>query len=350
MRKQILVVDDNIVSLKQVSALLAGHYGFSLSRSGREALKFCEQEAPDLVLLDVEMPNMDGFETLAALKAIPGMAGVPVIFLTGNIDAATEIRALESGARDFIRKPADKDILLHRVGFHLRLHDYQTNLEKTMKELERSIVVSFADLVECRDGNTGGHVLRTSRCVEIIGRRLLDKGLFSKELSGKNLELMVRGAPFHDIGKIGISDVTLLKPGALTDREYDEVKRHTEIGARILKNIYRRTPDQHYLEYAALMAEGHHERYDGNGYPHGLRGEEIPLCSRLMAVANVYDACLTDRAYRPALSRDEACAVVVQGKGTEFDPCVVDAFLEVREKLALLDESRELLPGGVYNS
>jgi putative two-component system response regulator len=321
-----LVVDDNLTSLKQIGTLLSGHYEFSLFKSGRDAIKFCKHDIPDLVLLDVDMPEMDGFETLARLRANPKMAGIPVIFITGNTDTVTEIKALEAGARDVVKKPADRDILLYRVGIHLELLDYQTNLENTMKELKSGIAVSFADIIERKDDNTGEHVLRTSKYVEIIGRELLDRGGFRDELSEENLELIVCGAPFHDIGKIGVSDVILLKPSKLTDEEYAEVKKHTTIGSRVLQNIYKRTPDQHYLKYASLMAEGHHERYDGKGYPRGLAGERIPLCSRLTAVANVYDSCLTDRIYRPALSADEARGIIAQGRGTEFDPYIVDAF------------------------
>jgi putative two-component system response regulator len=238
--KQILVVDDNLTSLRQISALLAGHYGFSLTRSGPEAIDYCRAAPPDLVLLDVNMPGMDGFETIAGLKAISGMAEVPVIFLTGNLDSETEVMALEAGAVDYITKPADRDILRHRMGLHLELRDYQTNLENTKKELQNGIVASFADLVDCKDGNTGWHVLRTGKNVELLGRELLKLGAFPDELSAESLELMVQGAPFHDIGKIGISDVILTKPTSLSPDEYEVIKQHTAIGARILKNIYRR--------------------------------------------------------------------------------------------------------------
>ena len=167
--KSIMVVDDNIASLRQVGAHLTGRYDFSLVKSGKDALAFCAADVPDLILLDVEMPEMSGFETIAELKRNPVLAKVPVIFLTGNIDSATEIRALEAGAMDFIRKPVDKDILRHRIELYLELYDYQHDLENTLQDLENSIVVSFADLIECKDDNTGGHVLRTKEYVEILG-------------------------------------------------------------------------------------------------------------------------------------------------------------------------------------
>ncbi|MDR3265005.1 MAG: response regulator [Synergistaceae bacterium] len=337
MMERILVVDDNLTILKQIGAQLADSYDVLLAGSGVLALRICAQENPDLVLLDIEMPGMDGFETIAGLKQDPSLAHIPVIFLTGHRDAATEIRALGSGAMDFIAKPVNKDILLHRIELHLRYATYQNHLENTVRELEDSIVVSFAELIEYKDEKMGGHVLRTSKYVELLGRRLLEMGRFGDDFDEADLKMMVRAAPFHDIGKIGVSDVFLLKPGPLSAEEYEEVKKHTVIGARVLKAIHDRTPTQSYLGYAQLFAEGHHERYDGKGYPHGLAGDEIPLCCRLMSVANVYDACVTPRIYRPALTHQEAREVILEGKGTEFDPFIVEVFDAMYEKFAKLN-------------
>ncbi|MDR3230374.1 MAG: response regulator [Synergistaceae bacterium] len=336
MMKRILVVDDSLTTLKQIGAQLANSYDVLLAGSGALALQIGAQEKPDLVLLDVEMPVMDGFETIAELKRNPFLGHVPVIFLTGHNDTATEIRALESGAMDFITKPLNRDILLHRIELHLRYSTYQNHLESIIRDLEDSIVVSFAELIGYKDEMTGGHMLRTSKYVELLGRRLLEMGWFGSDFSESDLNMMVRAAPFHDIGKIGISDVFLLKPGPLSAEEYEEVKKHTTIGARVLKAIHDRTPAQTYLEYAQLFAEGHHERYDGTGYPHGLGGEEIPLCCRLMSVVNVYDACVTPRIYRPALTHEEARRAVLAGRGTEFDPFIVDVFDSIYEKFAKL--------------
>jgi putative two-component system response regulator len=206
-------------------------------------------------------------------------------------------------------------------------------------------VLSFADLVECKNDNTGGHVLRTSKYVEILGRELLKRGFFPDDITEGSVELITRAAPFHDIGKIGISDVILLKPGPLDEEEYNEVKRHTVIGANVLLNIYERTPTQHYLKYAAIAAEGHHERYDGKGYPYGLKGEEIPIVSRLMAVANVFDACLTERIYRKALSPPEAFEVIMKGRGTEFDPTIVDCFADTYPEFPAMDMNHHHILG-----
>jgi putative two-component system response regulator len=343
MAKQILVVDDNLASLKQMGAQLASHYEVSLAKSGALALQICKQERPDLILLDVEMPEMDGFQTISRLKADPDLNPIPVIFLTGNHDSATEIRALQSGAMDFITKPANKDILFHRLELHLQFAAYQCSLENTVKELENSIVTSFAELVECKDDNAGTHVLRTGKYVEILGKELLKTGVFGEELTEADLDMMVRAAPFHDIGKVGISDTLLLKEERLTKDEYEEVKKHTLIGARFLASLYERTPEQHYLKFAKLIAESHHEKYDGTGYPHGLAGDHIPLCARIMAVANVYDSCITDRVYRRALSHEDACGVIIDGKGAWFDSRIVEVFSGVRDKIAALNVSVEPL-------
>jgi putative two-component system response regulator len=283
------------------------------------------------------MPEMDGFETIRQFKADPELSPIPVIFLTGNQDSATEIRALESGAMDFITKPANRDILLHRIELHLQFAAYQTSLEHTVMELENNIVTSFAELIECKEDNMGGHILRAGKCVEIIGRHLLEAETFGGELTENDLTMIVRATPFHDIGKIGISDVLLLKKGALTEDEYREVQKHTIIGAQFLEKVYARTPDQHYLKFARQIAESHHERYDGKGYPHCLAGNEIPLCARLIAVANVFDSCMTDRVYRKALGHEAACRIISEGRGSAFDPLVVDAFEVVKDKLAVLD-------------
>jgi len=323
---QILVVDDNVVSLKQIHALLGDSYNISLVKSGAQALSICAQEKPDLILLDINMPEMDGFETLSRLKANPYMANIPVIFLTGNQDAETEIRGLEAGARDFLTKPVEQNILRHRVNLHLSFNSYQRHLERSVMELSNSVATSFSEMIECRDKNTGQHVARTSRYVRKIGEYLLKQGYCPDELTMESLEMMERGAPLHDIGKIGISDRILLKPERLGDDEFAVMKKHAIIGAEILENMYLRTPSLRYLRYAKMIAAYHHERYDGLGYPYGLAAEAIPICGRIMAVADVYDALVEERVYRKRLSHAEAFLIVMDGRGKHFDPHVIDAF------------------------
>ena len=341
--RSILIVDDNLASLKQISAQLAKNYEVSLAKSGELALQICAREQPDLILLDVEMPEMDGFATITRLKEDPVLRHIPVIFLTGNHDPSTEVKCLESGAMDFITKPANAEILKHRIDLHLQFSTYQLHLERMVKELEDNIGISFAELLDCKDYNIAGHVLRTSECVGLLAEELMKAGVFGGEITEESISMMKRAAPFHDVGKIGISDIILLKRSTLSKEEYREIQKHTIIGARVLKTIYERTPTQQYLETAIEIAEGHHERYDGEGYPHGKKGNDIPLSCRIMAVANVYDACNTDRVYRKGLSHEETCEIIHNGRGTEFDPRVVDVFDRVRGKFAYLGESAHTL-------
>jgi len=332
---RILIVDDSIVILKQVSSLLSADYDVMTAKSGAEALQMCVQEKPNLILLDINMPEMDGFETLARLKSNPYMANTPVIFLTGNDAIETEIRGLQSGARDFLIKPVEQRLLKHRINLHLRLSSYQERLERSVFELSDSVATSFAEMIECRDQNTGEHVSRTSRYFKQLGLYLIKQGHFPEELTHESLEMMERAAPMHDIGKIAISDLILLKPDRLTDHEFSIMKQHSVIGAEILERMHARMPTLRHLQYAKMIAASHHERYDGNGYPYGLSGDDIPLCGRIMAVADVYDALSEDRVYRKKLSGPEALLIVKNGKGSHFDPCVIDAFEAIYEELTM---------------
>jgi putative two-component system response regulator len=331
--KRILIVDDNIATLKQIGALLTGEYEVVLAKSGALALKILQTESPSLILLDVEMPELNGFETIAMIKKNPAWNALPVIFLTGNNDSETETKALESGAMDFVTKPVTKDILKHRIELHLKYAEYRSSLENTVRSLEDSIISSFSRLIDCKDQNTGAHVIRTAQSARLIGDELLTRGVFS-EITEEFIDTLARAAPFHDIGKVGISDMLLMKPAALTDDEYSEVKKHTTIGAALIRAIRKRTRALEYLSFAEVIAECHHERYDGKGYPKGIAGDDIPLCARIVAVANDYDACTTERVYRKALSHKDACNHVFDGAGGKFDPRIVEAFSAVSGKCA----------------
>ena len=332
--KSVLIVDDNLVNLKQISAQLEDKYDVSLAKSGELALKICGKEKPDIILLDVEMPGMDGFQTIAALKNIPGFNQIPVIFLTSRDDPATEIKCLESGAVDFLTKPANTDILYHRLNLHLEFSAYQFKLENTIKELEDNIGTFFAELVECKDYNVAVHVLRTGVLAEILAAKLFETGIFKDELKAQDIGMIRRAASFYDIGKIGISDIFLCKEGPLTEEEYREVQKHTIIGGQLLEQIYKRTPTEDYLKLAITIAVGHHERYDGKGYPHGLKGEEIPLVCRIISVANAYDTCVTDRVYRKKMTHEQACQAIVDSKGIKFDPRIVEVFCGLKDQFA----------------
>jgi putative two-component system response regulator len=341
--REILIVDDNISYLIHIGSQLSDDYHVLLAKSGEQALHICAHERPDLILLDVEMPGMNGFETIEKLQKNPALAHIPAIFLTADHDASTEAKALKSGARDFITKPVGKKVLLHRIELHLRISSYQSHLSATVKEMTDNIAASFAELIECRDENTGGHVIRTSKYVELLGEQLLEKGFFVDELSGEGLPMMVRATPLHDIGKIVISDRILLKPGRLDDGEFATMKLHTVIGSEILGNMHKMMPTQTYLQFAIRIAASHHERYDGNGYPYGLAGDDIPLCGRIMAIADVYDALVDNRVYRRGMSHVDARRIILDGSGSQFDPRVVEVFEECNLGFAELAESSRLL-------
>lgn len=331
--KHILLVDDNLANLKLASNLLKDHYKVSLTKSGIQALEFCEKNKPDLILLDIEMPDMDGFETIKQLKRDPNTKKIPVIFLTGNNDSEIEVKGFEYGAVDFIIKPFSQNSMLHRIEMHLQLFDHQKYLENVVKELEDSLVMSFSKLIEYRDCETGEHVERTRQYVKLLAHELKKEGKYKHILDEEYIEMLVRSEPLHDIGKIGISDNILLKPGRLTDEEYEEMKKHTLLGEEILNNMIETTPSQHYLKIGKEIAVSHHEHFDGSGYPYALKGEDIPLSGRIMAVADVYDALISNRIYRKAMSHEEACKIIIAGRGTQFDPTIIDIFIKIKDEL-----------------
>jgi len=341
--KSILIVDDNLVSLRQINALLSKNYDVSLAKSGDLALQICSQQPPDLILLDVEMPGMDGFETIARLKADPNLKHIPVIFLTGNQDAETEVKCLESGAMDFITKPPNAEILHHRIEVHLQFSLYQLRLEHMVKELEDNIGISFAELLDCKDYNAAIHMIRSGEYVEILVRELVNEGTFGTALTADDVDLIKRAVPFHDIGKLGVSDIILLKRNPLTNMEIQEVRKHTVIGGQVLKAIYDRTPSQQYLKVAMMLAEGHHENFDGTGYPNGLAGEDIPLFCRILSVINTYDALITDRVYRKGISHEEAYQKILEGRGSRFDPRIVDVFTKIKDRIVSLNVTTNLI-------
>jgi putative two-component system response regulator len=217
-------------------------------------------------------------------------------------------------------------------------------LEHAVTELSENLSLLFAGLIECRDENTGHHVLRTSYYVSILGQKLIEKKVFA-DLTADSVKMMMRAAPLHDIGKIAISDSVLLKPGRLDDDEFNAMKMHSAVGASIIDKMYARTPNQRYLYYAKDIAAFHHERYDGKGYPAGLMRDDIPLCARIMAVADVYDALVDNRVYRKAMSHEQACSIIIEGKGTQFDPDIVSIFELCEQAIAKLRQQ----PGGDFS-
>ncbi len=343
----VLVVDDTPDNLALMSELLGERYRVKVANSGERALKAAQSDpVPDLVLLDIMMPGMDGYEVCRQLKASAATQGIPVIFLTARADTEDERKGFELGAVDYITKPVSPPIVQARVHTHLALKATADFLRDKSAYLEREValrtlevqaiqdvtIMAMASLAETRDDETGNHIRRTQLYVKALAERLRTHPRFEAVLNSHMIELLYKSAPLHDIGKIGVSDAILLKPGKLTDSEFETIKQHTVLGRKAIEGAERRLGMRvRFLNVAKDMACSHHERWDGAGYPMGLAGDAIPVPARLMAVADVYDAVISHRVYKTAGTHEQACGSIVKGRGTQFDPDVVDAFIDIAD-------------------
>ncbi len=337
--RKILIVDDNSVNLKMAEKVLQEFSKPVPVTSGREALKFLEKNIPELILLDISMPDMDGFQVMEKIKENPETATIPVIFLTAKDDSETEIKCLNLGAMDFVRKPFVPEILENRVKHALEILDYRRKLEreKTRKieTIQREVIMSIANLIENRDGTTGQHVKRTSRYVTQLVTLIREKNLYP-DISEEYYYNIIKAAPLHDIGKIAIPDAILQKGSQLTDEETEKMKQHTVIGSDIIISNFSGIEDLDYVKVAANVARYHHERWDGSGYPQGLKGKEIPLEARIMAIADVFDALISERCYKEAFTLDGAFEIMKEAAGKQFDPELLDLFFSEPEQLERL--------------
>ncbi len=342
MAQQILIVDDTEINLILFAALInklddCQPHTFSDSRKG---LEWASQNDPDLIIVDYMMPELDGLEFIRLLREIPGRQSVPVLMITANDQKQIRYRALDIGANDFLTKPVDKIEFLARAKNMLTLNEARKKLadqatwlasevRKATKEIvnrERETVIRLCKAAEFRDPETGAHILRMAHFSQLIAREL--------GLSEDDQELLLEAAPMHDIGKVGIADKILLKPGRLDEAEFTIMKQHAQFGYELLKGSASRA-----LQAGAEIARGHHEKFDGSGYPGGIRGEEIPIFSRIVAVADVFDALTSERPYKKAWPVEEAKAFLENGSGSHFDPACVAAFfrawpevLQIRER------------------
>jgi putative two-component system response regulator len=339
MQKTIFVVDDNDTNLSMARDTLNDQYRVMTMPSATKMFELLGKLSPDLILLDIEMPEIDGFEALVRLKSNPDQAKIPVIFLTSMTDTAVEVKGFQLGVVDFIAKPFTAPILINRIKTHLdidelirertlQLHEKTVSLQL----LQNGIVFVLADMVENRDHGTGGHVERTTTYIKILLEAMIAHGAPSIDLGEIDLELFISSARLHDVGKISISDTILNKPGKLTDEEFEIMKSHAAEGERIINQIITRTESVEFLRNAKLFAGYHHERWDGKGYPRGLKGEEIPFQGRIMAIADVYDALVSVRPYKKAFSPDEAVSIIMENSGKQFDPSIAEIFYEAREQ------------------
>ncbi|MFN3436188.1 MAG: two-component system response regulator [Acidovorax sp.] len=344
----VLVVDDTPDNLSLMSDLLRTDYKVKLATSGERALQIVAGESkPDLILLDIMMPEMDGYEVLRRLQFNPDTEDIPVIFLTAMSAADDESVGLELGAVDYITKPINPAIVMARVRNHLQLkraRDYLAhhnhfleqeiaNRTRALAELQDATIRAMASLAETRDNETGNHIRRTQHYVEALARKLQDHPRFKDELTDAAIETIFKSAPLHDIGKVGIPDRILLKPGKLTPEEFEIMKTHTTLGRdAIVAAETDAMLDNPFFRYAKEITYSHQEKWDGSGYPEGLMGNTIPLSARLMAVADVYDALISERVYKSAFSHETAVEIIRDGRGSHFDPDMVDAFLVLSEE------------------
>jgi len=342
-KKTVFIVDDDMTNLMTGANALSELYNTFTFKSGSLLLKRLVRHIPDLILLDVDMPEMNGYEVIKLLKGNSETSDIPVIFLTAKNDGESELEGLTLGAIDYIFKPFSPPLLRKRIEVHLlvesqkrELQDFNMNLlemvkakTQTVVELQNAILDTMTRLVDRRDDITGGHIERTQRYMHVLLKTIMDRGLFKEESQTWDLDSVVQSTRLHDIGKIGIRDSILLKPGKLTEEEFEVIKAHTLFGEEIIAEIEENTSEHEFLEYAKIFAVTHHEKWDGNGYPRGLKGEEIPVLGRTMALVDVYDALVSDRPYKKGFPHSEAVEIITAGNAKHFDPVIVELFLSV---------------------
>jgi putative two-component system response regulator len=347
-RKRIALVDDDLTSLALGKGIMSEHYDVVTIPSGEKLFQFLNRGRPDLILLDVDMPVIDGYDTMRKLQAQPESRDIPVIFLTSMSDTSSEIEGLSLGAVDYISKPFSPPLLLKRLELHLKmvaqqneLINYNNNLQemvkartKTVLDMQNSVIKIVANLVESRDEITGGHVERTRQYLSLLLDGLVSMNLYTREVEGWNRDFFLQSSQLHDVGKISIPDRILMKPDKLTPEEFEQMKNHALFGVQIIEAMQAETPESSFLQHAKILAGNHHEKWNGTGYPYGLEGKDIPLGGRLMAIADVYDALISARPYKRPFTHDEAAKIIIDGSGAQFDPDLVKVFIAVADKFS----------------
>jgi len=344
--KKIIVVDDNPENLNAVKNTLKNEYEVYPTDSALKMFDILEHIKPELILLDVEMPVMNGYEAAKKLKESPKYCNIPIIFLTAKIDPKNEMEGLNIGALDYIHKPFVAELLVRRIQTHLTLIGYQKLLEAhnrsveemleiRMKEvisLQISVLNIVADLIECRDELIGTHLSRVPLYLSLLIEKLVDEGVYADELISFDMDFILPSSMLHDVGKLGIKESILNKPGKLTALEYEIVKRHVQIGVDAISRMEESTMNKGFFRHAKRFAESHHERWDGSGYPNGLKGLEIPLEGRLLAIVDTYDSIVSDRPYKSAQDHSVAVETIKKESGKHFDPKLVDVFCMISDQ------------------
>lgn len=361
----VLIVDDTPENIALITSLLIGIYRLKVATNGKKALDIAmSADQPDLILLDIMMPVTDGYEACMKLKSDPRTRDIPIIFLTSKAQVEDEQKGLELGAVDYITKPISPPILLARVKTHLQmkrvrdfLKDKNTFLEqevaRRMKEnlnIQDVAMMAIVSLAATRDRKTGNHIRRTQQYMKLLAMQLKEHPRFKDYLNDETISLLYKASPLHDIGKVGIPDCILLKPGKFTPEEFEIMKTHTVLGRDAIVSAEELLEiPANFLKFIREMAYTHQEKWDGTGYPEGISGDDIPISGRLMAVADVYDALISKRVYKLPMSHEKAVAIIKEGAGTHFDPDVVDAFLAVADEFhniaqKYMDNEEDLKP------
>ncbi|MDR0946684.1 MAG: response regulator [Ruminococcus sp.] len=330
--KTIYIVDDNLTNLGAAKEALGGLYRTFAMQSAEKMFSMLKKIRPDLILLDINMPDMDGFEAIKMLKSEPIYSDIPIIFITSISDPQIEVKGFDLGAVDFILKPFAIPTLRRRIQLQISTDVLIKEAKGELRHIQNAMLGVIADLVENRDSTTGAHIERTQIYLGILLDRLKETGVYATEVSKWDIELMLPSAQLHDIGKISIPDAILNKPGKLSDEEFAVMKTHALKGEAIIDEIMEYTNDDGFLEYAKFFAGFHHEKWDGGGYPYGLSGNDIPLQGRIMAIADVYDALTSTRPYKEALPHEKAVEIIVSESGTHFDPVLVKEFLAAADE------------------
>lgn len=347
-KKNIMIIDDTPANLKLLQEMLQGRgYRVMAFPQGEMALKAAARKPPDLILLDIRMPGLDGFQVCTRFKEQEGLKDIPVIFISALNDPSDKVQAFAAGGVDYVTKPFHPEEVHARVATHIRLRglqkqveDYNLHLEKQVEEKVREIsesqlatIHAMSELVELRDVETGGHIARTSNLCKALAHQVSRESACASQVNSDFIDNISRAAPLHDIGKFGIPDSILLKPNKLTKEEFENMKSHCEIGGRTLQKALERYPKNTFLSMGVDIAWYHHEKWEGSGYPLGLSGESIPLSARIMALADVYDALRSSRPYKKAFSHQESLRIIQEGSGTHFDPELVQAFTAIEDRI-----------------
>jgi len=352
-RNKIILVDDNMANLDQGKSILRTFYEVYAVPSAEKMFEILEKITPALILLDIDMPGMNGYEAIKKLKDDERYADIPVIFLTAITDANSEVEGFDLGAVDYVTKPFSAPMLLKRIEKELMLVEQKHDLLNTQEELQHNldnlesivheksemvmslqnaVFATVVDMVEFRDKYTGGHVVRTQQYLKALLDEMIKENMYSDVIADWDITFVLYSAKLHDVGKIAVPDVILGKNAKLDQDEFEIMKAHVTAGVEAIERIISKTEKHDVLLHAIRMAGTHHEKWDGSGYPIGLKGKNIPLEGQLMAIADVYDALISKRQYKEPHTHEDACAIIEGGAGTQFDPVLIGVFSQVKNK------------------